>query len=278
MTNHYEERQQARKESLENRADKARTASGEAHQAARRAVEAIPMGQPILIGHHSEGRHRGALRRYDSNMRKSIEADEKAQHLARKAAAVGTGGISGDDPEAIQKLRAELESLQTSQATMKKANVIIRSKTKTSEQKAVELIALGFSPEKAQSIQVPDFCGRVGFPSYVFTNNGGNMRRIEKRIEELAALAARPAQVIQGAGYTYKEDREENRIMFTFDGKPDEETRKALRGAAFKWSPSREGKPYVRKITGNALAAARYLRAKLDKMAENSEELTTSNG
>lgn len=275
MTNSYEDRLQARKDSLEDRAGKARTVSTQAFQAARQAVEAIPMGQPILIGHHSEARHRGALRRQDNNMRKAIQADDKAKELARRAAAVGTGGISGDDPEAIQKLRAELLGLQTAQATMKKANVIIRSKTKTQEQKTGELIALGFSAAKAESIQKPDHCQRIGFAPYVFTNNNGNMRRIEKRIEELAALAARPAQEIQGVGYIYREDREENRVMFAFDQKPDEDTRKMLRAEAFKWSPSREGKPYVRKITGNALAAARYLREWLDKKAESPEQLTT---
>lgn len=278
MTNRYEERQQARKESLENRAEKARTESGRAFQAARQAVEAIPMGQPILVGHHSEGRHRAALKRQDSNMRKAIQADDKADHYERKAAAVGTGGISGDDPEAIQKLRRELEGLQSSHATMKKANVIIRSNAKSQEQKTAELIALGLSAEQAESIQKPDHCRRIGFAPYVFTNNNGNMRRIEKRIEELEALAARPAQQIQGVGYIYREDREENRIIFTFDQKPDEETRKMMKAEAFKWSPSREGKPYVRKITGNALAAARYLREWLDKKAANSEQLTTQNG
>lgn len=275
MTNHYEERQQARKESLENRAMKARTESGRAFQAAHQAVEAIPMGQPILVGHHSEGRHRAALKRQDSNMRKAIEADSKAEHYERKAAGVGTGGISGDDPEAIQKLRAELKSLQDSQEVMKKANAIIRAKGKTPEQKTAELVGLGFPAANAESIQKPDSLGRIGFPRYSLTNNSSNMRRVEKRIEELEALAARPPQEIQGVGYIYREDREENRLMFAFDEKPDEETRKMMRSEAFKWSPSREGKPYVRKITGNALAAARYLREWLDKKAVNKGRMTT---
>jgi prefoldin subunit 5 len=278
MTNHYEERQQARKESLEQKAGKARKDSGQAYQAARQAVEAIPMGQPILVGHHSEGRHRAALRRHDGNMRKAIESDDKASYYERKAAGVGTGGVSGDDPAAINKLTAELEALQASQLVMKQANAIIRSKAKTIEQKNTALIALGFSAEQAASIQKPDHCQRIGFASYALTNNNSNIRRVEARIEELMALAARPVQVIQGAGYFYRECQEENRIIFTFDEKPDEETRKKMKAEAFKWSPSREGKPYVRKITGNALAAARYLREWLEKKAANSEQLTTKIG
>ncbi len=110
MTNRYEERQESRRERLENAADKAARKSGQHFQAARAAVDGIPMGQPILVGHHSEARHRGALRRQDSHMRQAVDADRHAQELKRRADAVGTGGISSDDPEAVAKLREQLES------------------------------------------------------------------------------------------------------------------------------------------------------------------------
>lgn len=46
----------------------------------------IPMGQPILIGHHSEGRHRRDLARMDTNMRKGVEATKTAEQEAKLAA------------------------------------------------------------------------------------------------------------------------------------------------------------------------------------------------
>ena len=39
------------------------------------------MGQPILVGHHSEGRHRRDLKRIDNNMRKSVEESEKVDYF-----------------------------------------------------------------------------------------------------------------------------------------------------------------------------------------------------
>ena len=59
------------------------------------------MGQPILVGHHSERRHRRDLDRIHRNLERAMEAEKTAKELAYRAAAVGTGGISSDDPDAI---------------------------------------------------------------------------------------------------------------------------------------------------------------------------------
>ena len=61
--NAYEERLQARKERLEARAGTAAARSDAAYNRSRKATEGIVMGQPILVGHHSEGRHRRDLAR-----------------------------------------------------------------------------------------------------------------------------------------------------------------------------------------------------------------------
>lgn len=45
----------------------------------------IPFGQPILVGHHSERRHRKVLENADRAMRKSIEEGEKAEDYQRRA-------------------------------------------------------------------------------------------------------------------------------------------------------------------------------------------------
>ncbi len=44
------------------------------------------MGQPILVGHHSERGHRSLLQKSDNAMRKSVELDDKADYYANKAA------------------------------------------------------------------------------------------------------------------------------------------------------------------------------------------------
>jgi len=63
----------------------ARRRSSEAYDASHAAVSGIPFGQPILVGHHSESRHRRALKLQDSRMQKSIEEDQKAAYWKSRA-------------------------------------------------------------------------------------------------------------------------------------------------------------------------------------------------
>ena len=132
--NRYEQKQQERKERYEERAQKARQESASAYQSARSILDVIPMGQPILVGHHSERRHRRDLARVDSSMRKSIEASDKAAHYAGKAASVGTGGVSQDDPEAVVKLRAEIADQKRDDVAAKAANAAMRKAAKGREE------------------------------------------------------------------------------------------------------------------------------------------------
>jgi hypothetical protein len=54
-------------------------------QAAQEIGSHIPMGQPILVGHHSERRHRRDLDRIDSKMRRSIEEGKKSEYYSDKS-------------------------------------------------------------------------------------------------------------------------------------------------------------------------------------------------
>lgn len=267
--NAYEERLQARKERLEARAGTAAARSDAAYNRSRKATEGIVMGQPILVGHHSEGRHRRDLARSENAMRQSWEESQKAQHYAAKAASVGTGGISSDDPEAVRKLREELAELQKSQELMKAANKAIRV-NKTPEAQLAALVALGFSAESAAGLLRPDFARRIGFPAYKLSNQNANIRRIEARIKDLEQHAQRESKSVEAEGYTYHEDTEENRVMFRFEGKPDEAIRSALKAQAFKWSPSRGA--WVRQLNGNGIYAASLVIQQLAKIAEKTTE------
>lgn len=257
--NTYEAKLEARRARLEERATKASAASGAAFDASRRATAGIEMGQPILVGHHSERRHRAALERSDNAMRRSCQEQKKAEHYARKAAAVGTGGISSDDPEAVSKLREQLADLEALQERMKRVNAALRKKTP--ELQAAALVALGFTEATAaQVIQ------GGGYPKYRMTNNGASIRRVAERIEQLEAMRARETVEIEGAGYTYREDREENRVMFEFQGKPAQEVRELLKAHAFKWSPSRGA--WVRQLSAAGIRAGEYVRCALEQAAK----------
>lgn len=59
--------------------------SHEYFERSEQAVAGIVPGQPILVGHHSESRHRKALDASWSNMGKAVECSDKAQEHARIA-------------------------------------------------------------------------------------------------------------------------------------------------------------------------------------------------
>jgi len=254
--NTYEQKQAARRARYEDRAEKARAQSSATYQQARDMAEAIPFGQPILVGHHSEARDRRYRSRIHDTFGKSFELDSKAEHYEQKAKSVGTGGISSDDPEAIEKLRAELNAVRAAQEKMKAANRLIRKNDRDG------LAELGFAAKQVEDLFTPDFAGRKGFPSYALTNNNANARRIEKRIKTLEAMRQRESIEREGDTYTYREDTEENRVMFFFDGKPDAETRAVLKRHAFKWSPSRGA--WVRQLTNAGIWAGKQVREALD--------------
>lgn len=85
----YYERQEARRERYELRAERARQESDAAARQAEKMASIIPMGQPILVGHHSEGRDRRYRARIGQTMDKAISLDKKAAYYEEKAECVG---------------------------------------------------------------------------------------------------------------------------------------------------------------------------------------------
>lgn len=245
----YNEKRAARVERLKERADNATREAEQRFAAAFGIIENIPPGQPILVGHHSEGRHRRDLARHDAGMRKGFEMQKKAEALRNAAeAAEDNTTISSDDPQAIEKLTARVESLEAKQEAMKKANAAIRLKDQAKGD--AKLAEMGYSPAEIVKLRTPDYCKRIGYPSFETTNNNANIRRLKQRIEQLKAQeAARikaqaddapPAEVqhqTRAGMVKVIRNHEENRIQLIFPGKPDEETRRLLKSHGFRWSP-----------------------------------------
>ncbi|MEZ8657430.1 DUF3560 domain-containing protein, partial [Vibrio splendidus] len=121
----YQERQEAKRDRLEERAAKAEAVSNERFNTASTLGKMLPFGQPILVGHHSEAKHRKHAESINTNMRKSVEAQDKAEYLSRRADSVGSAGIASDDPEAVEKLKKKLEGLIKSHELMKAVNKIV---------------------------------------------------------------------------------------------------------------------------------------------------------
>ena len=174
--------------------------------------------------------------------------------LLEKMRSVGTGGISSDDPNALEKLKERVEKLKKHQELMKAANAAIR--LKNTEEGDRRLAELSFTPKEIEMLRTPDYCGRVGYPSFELSNNNANIRRLEDRIKELEKRQTEEAP----EGWTFEGgevviNTELNRVQIIFDGKPDEEMRAKLRHNAFKWAPSQGA--WQRQYTRNALYAAK---------------------
>lgn len=207
--NTYEQKQQARKERYEELAQKNEAKASSLYQEGRRALELIPFGQPILIGHHSERADRSYRARGLGKLQKSFEISDKAEYYSNKAESVGSAGISSDDPDAIDKLKIKLAKLEEQRQAYKDYN----------------------KKQKAK--------GEPIMEAFYLTNLGANIRTVTKRIavlEKRATMETNPD--ITGPGFILRENKDENRIQFIFDGKPSEEIRTALKRGGFRWSPT----------------------------------------
>ncbi|MFG2961418.1 DUF3560 domain-containing protein [Streptomyces sp. NPDC048291] len=114
----FAEREAARVDAAEERAERfadragrAAASSQSARDASDRIGERFWMGQPILVGHHSEGRARRDQERMNNAMRKSIAEGERAGYWASRAAAADAYERYRKNPgrtlRRIEKLEAE---------------------------------------------------------------------------------------------------------------------------------------------------------------------------
>ena len=170
---------------------------------------------------------------------------------------VGTGGISSDDPMALDKLKLKLRKLEEFQEEMKAANAAIRMKDPAKGD--AKLAELGYSPEDIAKLRAPDFCGRIGYPSYQLQNNNANIRRIRQRIAELEKKKENPAEGWEFDGGKVVVNQGVNRLQIIFDDRPDADLRSELKGEGFRWAPSQGA--WQRQLTDNAMRAARRIKA-----------------
>lgn len=81
-------RQADRVDALDAKADRKAAADAAAWERVEGAMSRLPEGgEPIHVGHHSEGRHRNAIARADTAMRRSVEASRDAEHARGRAEA-----------------------------------------------------------------------------------------------------------------------------------------------------------------------------------------------
>ena len=253
----YEDRKQARIDRYREKAEQARQESQQLSHESISMLEHIPPGQPILVGHHSERGHRKLLERSDRKMEQSIAASEKAAYYERKAeAAERNNAIFSDDPEALAKLTAKMESLQMAQTRMKQINAYYRKHgtchgfhglSDDQAEKLDDRVRNGYSWEKTP------------YPAYALSNNNQEIRRLKERIKQLTEARELGYQGWEFEGGKVVANAENNRLQIFFDEIPSSELRQELKGRGFRWARS-EG-AWQRQLTDNAIYSASRIQA-----------------
>lgn len=104
-----QQHQAERADRLEQRAQRRGQEADEADRRARELGERIPLGQPILVGHHSERRHRADLSRIERSNRVALEAGTEAAELRRRAEAAEAATDVRYQPQAVARRITALE-------------------------------------------------------------------------------------------------------------------------------------------------------------------------
>ena len=200
----------------------------------------------------------------DSNYREW----QDIQGLLDKIRSTGMGGISADDPQAVQKLEKKLESLEKSQETMKAVNAYYR-KHKTLDG-CPHLL-----PEQLEKLKADMasswHLGDKPFATWALSNNSAEIRRVKDRIKSLSQQKEIGFVGWEFDGGKVEANTEANRLQIFFEDKPDEAAREALKSNGFRWSP--KAGAWQRQLTSNAYYAADYIKAIAPLTGEKPTEL-----
>ena len=253
MKHNFEQRRKNRIDYANEQAEKNKQKGDALYDHAKEMASAIPLGQPILVGHHSEKRDRNYRDKIHNTFGKAFEAMAKAKHYEQKAGTIADNdAIFSDDPQALNKLREKLTQLQTSQEFMKAVNKCIRNKDREGFLKLPHAtLALW------EELSKPDVMGDIGFAAYSLQNNNANISRIKKRIALLEKVTAKPTAKIVINGVRLLQNVEANRVQLFFPSIPAKEVRKKLKQNGFRWCRS-EG-AWQRHLTPLAVNLAKDL-------------------
>lgn len=188
-------------------------------------------------------------------MDKAMEEYAEINGILSKIKSVGKGGISADDPQALEKLRKKLANLEALQDTMKQVNAYYR-KHKTIDGcpvlTAAQIAEIKVSMDRS-------WCSEPKpFESFHLSNNNANIRRLKERIAELEKRQAEPAP----EGWTFDGgevviNTELNRVQIVFDERPDYGLKEELKRYSFRWAPSQSA--WQSQLTENAVNAAKKI-------------------
>ena len=231
------EREAARIETLERRAAALRAQSDAKFDQAHNLTKDIPFGQPILVGHHSEKRHRRTIDRAHNAMGKAVELSKTADKL--DAIHVG-GSIMTSDDDAVEGLNAKVQELEAQRAKMVATNKAWRTYEKKGDRSP--LYALGLTDagidKLTEQIAQSYSWDKQPYPSYSLTNLGARIRDAKKRAEQVAKQKAMEEWDEQVGEVTIGVRPAEDRVRITFPARVAGPVYDALKRGGWRWTPS----------------------------------------
>jgi hypothetical protein len=170
---------------------------------------------------------------------RAYESHKKAQGMESRAAGIERAldsSIYSDDVDAPERLAERIAELEAKRDRMKTINAAIRKGPGWLDR----LTAAGFPLSDAEKKALIDAArGCVGefrgFPAYALTNLGANIRRLQKRAEEVKRAADRAAKTEASGGVLLTEHPAINWCNVQFSEKPAAEVLDALRAAGYRW-------------------------------------------
>lgn len=200
---------------------------------------------------------------------KNHEDYEQVERILWKIGNILSGKdvIKSDDENAIEKLQEKVDILKEKQEQMKEVNKAVRLKD---AEKGNEILwNMGYTDKQIEQLRTPDYCGIIGFPSYLLSNNNANIRRLEGRIKSLQATKSNGTQERKNEFFSVREDVDSMRIQLLFEEKPEPEVREILKRNGFRWAPSVGA--WQRTLNENGKYAVKSVLRKLEAMGETEE-------
>ncbi|MHB8533475.1 MAG: DUF3560 domain-containing protein [Solirubrobacteraceae bacterium] len=141
----------------------------------------IPLGQPILVGHHSQRRAERDRERIERGTRRTIEHTDKARAFRQRAEnidAAAARAVYSDDPDAIGKLRERLAELEGERDTIKAYNAAARKgrpippRWRTSSRASLMQRCARGARASVQKVSFPATCSAISQQTSPATSGG----------------------------------------------------------------------------------------------------------
>ena len=156
-------------------------------------------------------------------------------------------------------LEKKLKKAQENHQQMKDINVIMRKKSSDAD-KRKQMENIGVSENLIRDVFKPDYMGRTGFQGFYLQNSNARIKSAKERLALMDKQDATKTTSGTINGVKVVDNTEDNRIQLFFDGKPDDDMRKKLKGSGWRWAPSIGAWQRIR--TNNAMdSAKRILRS-----------------